>query len=99
MALYGLQDAMPLPAAVEEAWSRRVPRHDLGVVSTLLWLVVDGIYMWKNVHFKSVPREIEKKREDIERLRQLKDEESVAKEIGLAKKMDELLYCEEIMWM
>jgi hypothetical protein len=55
--------------------------------------------MWKNVHFKSVPREIEKKCEDIERLRQLKDEESVAKEIGLEKKMDELLYCEEIMWM
>jgi hypothetical protein len=55
--------------------------------------------MWKNVHFKSVPREIEKKREDLERLRQLKDEESVAKEIGLEKKMDELLYCEEIMWM
>jgi hypothetical protein len=57
------------------------------------------LYKWKNSHFKSVPREIEKKRVQLENLRQCNDEVSLERRTGLEKEMDELLYREEIMWI
>jgi hypothetical protein len=88
-----------LGVAMEEAWSRRIPGHDLGDVSNSLKSVMTCLYNWKNSHFKSVPREIEKKRVQLENLRQCNDEASVERRTGLEKEMDELLYREEIMWI
>jgi exonuclease III len=88
-----------LPAAVEEAWSRRVPCNDLGDVSSSLRLMMSSLYSWKHTKFKSIPKEIEKKRELLDNLRQFNDAESVLKRVGLEKEMDELLYREEIFWM
>jgi hypothetical protein len=88
-----------LPAAVEEAWSRRIPCNDLGDVSASLCTMMSSLQSWKNTHFKSIPREIEKKRNLLDSLRQGTDDESVQKRIGLEKEMDELLYREEIFWM
>jgi hypothetical protein len=88
-----------LPAAVEEAWSRRIPCNDLGDVSASLRTMMSSLQSWKNTHFKSIPREIEKKRNLLDSLRQGTDDESVQKRIGLEKEMDELLYREEIFWM
>jgi hypothetical protein len=88
-----------LTAAVEEAWSRRVPVSDLGDVAASLKSMMTSLYAWKREHFKSVPREIEKKRALLEALKDATDEASIAAWTGLEKEMDELLYREEIHWM
>jgi hypothetical protein len=49
--------------------------------------------------FKLVPREIEKKRAQLEALHAANDDASVAIRAGLEKEMDELLYHDEILWM
>jgi hypothetical protein len=51
------------------------------------------------MHFKSIPKELEKKHPLLEDLRHLTDEVSNAARIGIEKEMDELLYREEILWM
>jgi hypothetical protein len=48
-----------LPAAVEEAWSRRVPCNDLGSVDDTLHDMMNSLYAWKYTHFKSVPKEMQ----------------------------------------
>jgi hypothetical protein len=88
-----------LAAAVEEAWSRRIPGQDLGDVAQSLRSVMSSMYKWKNTHFKSVPKEIEKKRSQLEALRESTDDDSIMLRAGLEKEMDELLYREEILWM
>jgi hypothetical protein len=60
---------------------------------------MENLHKWKRTYFKSVPKEIEKKRGELEAIRQLSDDASVATRIGLENEMDELLYREEIMWM
>jgi hypothetical protein len=88
-----------LAAAVEEAWSRRIPGQDIGDVAQSLRSVMSSMYKWKNTHFKSVPKEIEKKRSQLEALRESTDDDSIMLRAGLEKEMDELLYREEILWM
>jgi hypothetical protein len=88
-----------LPAAIEEAWSRRIPGRDLGDVASSLRHVMDNLHDWRKTHFKSVPKEIEKKRAELEKLRELTDGPSIATRLGPEKEMDELLYREEIIWM
>jgi hypothetical protein len=88
-----------LPAAVEEAWSRRVPVHDLGDITMSMQTVMSSLYDWKKKHFKSVPRELEKMRKELDELSSLADPESAAKKETLSRQMDELLYREEIMWL
>jgi hypothetical protein len=50
-----------LPAIVEEAWSRRIPGQDLGDVASSLSAIMENLYKWKRMYFKSVPKEIAKK--------------------------------------
>jgi hypothetical protein len=88
-----------LSAAVEEAWSRRVPVSDLGDVVASLNSMMTSLYAWKREHFKLVPKEIEKNRALLEALKEAIDEASMAAQTGLEKEMDELLYREEIHWM
>jgi hypothetical protein len=88
-----------LAAAVEEAWSRRVSVRDLGDVAVSLKTMMSNLQSWWKTHFKSIPKEIEKKRALLEDLRHLKDDISNAARIGIEKEMDELLYREEILWM
>ncbi|XP_071674251.1 uncharacterized protein [Lolium perenne] len=88
-----------LPAAVEEAWSRRVPVGDLGHVAMSMQTIMASPYSWKSKHFKSIPREMEEKSKELEALSLLSDDESVIKKEELAREMDELLYIEEIMWL
>jgi hypothetical protein len=88
-----------LAAAVQEAWSRRIPGSDLGAVEQSFNEVMNNLQRWRRTHFKSIPKEIERKRIILEELRPLTDDASVAARIGLEKEMDELLYREEIMWM
>jgi hypothetical protein len=88
-----------LSAAVEEAWSRRVPVGDLGDVAASLSSMISSLYSWKREHFKSVPRGIEKKRAQLEALQAANDDASVLTRTGLEKEMDELLYRKEILWM
>jgi hypothetical protein len=61
--------------------------------------MMSELQSWKKVHFKSVAKEIDKKRSQLDNLRSLSDEASRAARIGIEKEMDELLYREEIMWM
>jgi predicted transcriptional regulator len=88
-----------LAAAVEVAWSRRLACNDLGDVSNSLQMVMSSLYNWKNTHFKSIRKEIDKKRALLDALNQQTDDASMEKRIGLQKEMDELLYREEIFWM
>jgi hypothetical protein len=88
-----------LSAAVEEAWSRREPVGDLGDVAASLSSMMSSLYSWKREHFKSVPKEIEKKRAQLEALQAANDDASILARTGLEKEMDELLYREEILWM
>jgi hypothetical protein len=88
-----------LSATVEEAWSRRVPVGDLGDVAASLSSMMSSLYSWKREHFKSVPKEIEKKRAQLEALQAANDDDSILARTGLEKEMDELLYREEILWM
>ncbi|XP_071680173.1 uncharacterized protein [Lolium perenne] len=88
-----------LPAAVEEAWSRRVPGSDLGDVASSLQSVMNNLYTWKREHFKWVPKEMEKKRALLASLQDATDTGSMTAREGLEREMDELLYREEIMWM
>jgi hypothetical protein len=88
-----------LPHAVEEAWSRRVPVQDLGDVAASMKTMMTSLFNWKSKHFKSIPREMEVKRKELEALSLLTDAESVAKKEVLSREMDELLYREEIMWL
>jgi hypothetical protein len=60
---------------------------------------MSSLYQWKGRHFKSIPKEIERKREQLDYLRTATDDASEAERIGLEKEMDELLYREEILWM
>jgi hypothetical protein len=87
----------PLAATIEEAWSRWIPGQDLGDVAQSLRSVMSSMYKWKNTHFKSVPKEIEKKRSQLEALRESTDDESIMLRAGVEKEMDELLYREEIL--
>jgi hypothetical protein len=84
---------------VEEAWSRRVPVRDLGDVAVSLKTIMSNLQSWRKMHFKSIPKELEKKHPLLEDLRHLTDEVSNAARIGIEKEMDELLYREEILWM
>jgi hypothetical protein len=61
--------------------------------------MMSELQSWKKVHFKSVAKEIDEKRSQLDNLRSLSDEASRAARIGIEKEMDELLYREEIMWM
>jgi hypothetical protein len=88
-----------LSATVEEAWSRRVPVGDLGDVAASLSSMMSSLYSWKREHFKSVPKEIEKKRAQLEALQTANDDDSILARTGLEKEMDELLYREEILRM
>jgi hypothetical protein len=74
-----------LPAAVEEAWSRRVPVHDLGDITMSMQTVMSSLYDWKKKHFKSVPRELEKMRKELDELSSLADPESAAKKRNVIK--------------
>jgi hypothetical protein len=60
---------------------------------------MSSLYDWKKKHFKSVPRELEKMRKELDELSSLADPESAAKKETLSRQMDELLYREEIMWL
>jgi hypothetical protein len=75
-----------LAPAVEEAWSRRVPIHDLGDVNTSLKTVMSSLYNWKSVHIGSVPKELERKRKLLGELALLTDDESTAKKIPCQKR-------------
>jgi hypothetical protein len=88
-----------LVAAVEEDWPRRTTGGDLGAIVESLNDVMSNLQEWSKSHFKSVPKELEKKRAMLEDLRSLTDISSVVAHTGLEKEMDELLYREEIMWM
>jgi hypothetical protein len=88
-----------LAATVEEAWSRRIPVQDLGDVHSSMKSIMSSMYSWKMQYFKSVPRELEKRRNELESLLQASDEESLEKKAKLTKEMDEILYREEIMWL
>jgi hypothetical protein len=61
--------------------------------------MMSSLYSWKREHFKSVPKEIEKKRAQLEALQAANDDASILARTGLEKEMDELLYREEIIWM
>jgi hypothetical protein len=87
-----------LVAEVEEAWSRRLPVHDLGAINSSLKDVMGGLYNWKAAHFKYLPKEIEKKRAKLEELHGRDDETSNMECLQLTKEIDELLYREEIAW-
>jgi type II secretory pathway component PulJ len=88
-----------LAAAVEEAWSRRIPGSGLGAIEESLNDIMKNLQRWRKTHFKSIPKELERKRDMLAVLRPLTDDASVAARIGLEKEMDELFYIEEIMWM
>jgi hypothetical protein len=88
-----------LSAAVEEAWSRRVPCQDLGDINSSLKEVMSGLYRWKAVHFKSLSKEIKQKRDKLEELHGRNDDSSSMEILKLTKEMDELLYREEIAWL
>jgi hypothetical protein len=88
-----------LAAAVEEAWSRRVPSEDLGDINFALKDVMSNLYKWKGVHFKSLHKEIERRRLLLEDLNLRTDVNCEAEKSRLAKEMDELLYREEISWL
>jgi hypothetical protein len=88
-----------LAAAVEEGWSRRIPRSDLGAIEESLNDVMRNLQSWRKTHFKSIPKELERKRAMLEELQSLTDVARVAARIGLEKEMDELMYREEILWM
>jgi hypothetical protein len=60
---------------------------------------MSSLYSWKREHFKSISREIEKKRAQLEALQAANDDASVLIRTGLEKEIDELLYREEILWM
>jgi hypothetical protein len=61
--------------------------------------MMSELQSWMKMHFKLVPKEIEKKQGQLDSLRSLTDEASMAARIGIEKEMDELLCREEIMWM
>jgi hypothetical protein len=50
-----------LAAAVEEAWSRRLPGGNLGGIAASLSDVMENLQGWRKQHFRSVPKEIDKK--------------------------------------
>jgi hypothetical protein len=58
-----------------------------------------NLHQWKNSHFKSIPKEIEKKRKLLEELAQRSDLEGTQQRQNLLTDMDELLYREEMAWM
>jgi hypothetical protein len=68
-----------LAATVEEAWSRRIHVQDLGDVHSSMKSIMSSMYSWKMQHFKSVPRELEKRRNELESLLQASDVESLEK--------------------
>jgi hypothetical protein len=88
-----------LPAAVEEAWSRRVACNDLGDVNATLREVMNSLYGWKNKFFKSVPKELDRLRKAVEETSQKSDPASIEERQRLLHEMDEMLYREEIQWM
>jgi hypothetical protein len=88
-----------LNAAVEESWSKRIKTQDLGDINTSLKAVMCSLYSWKSKNIGNVPKELERKRKQLEALSILTDDESLAKKRLLEKDMDELLYREEIMWL
>jgi hypothetical protein len=88
-----------LPAAVEEAWSRRVASQDLGDINGSLQEVMNSLYKWKVDNFTSLPKVIEKKRDRLEELVQCSDDENGSERQKLMTEMEELLYREEIAWL
>jgi hypothetical protein len=88
-----------LNAAVEESWSRIIKTQDLGDINTSLKAVMCSLYSWKSKNIGNVPKELERKRKQLEALSIRTDDESLAKKRLLEKDMDELLYREEIMWL
>jgi hypothetical protein len=73
--------------------------RDLGDVAVSLKTIMSNLQSWRKMHFKSIPKELEKKLALLEDLWHLTDEVSNAVRIGIEKEMDELLYREEILWM
>jgi hypothetical protein len=88
-----------LAATVEEAWSRRVPSQDLGDVNIALRDVMGSLYSWKTKCFKSVAKELERMRSQLENLQLCTDEASICEKNNLLREMDEMLYREEMQWL
>jgi transcription initiation factor TFIID subunit TAF12 len=61
--------------------------------------MMNNLYAWKNTHFKSVPKEMQWRRDRLNELQQNSDLASLEEKQVLLREMDELLYREEILWM
>jgi hypothetical protein len=61
--------------------------------------MMSSLYAWKNTHFKSVPKEMQWRRDRLDELQQKSDLASLEEKQVLLREMDEFLYREKILWM
>jgi hypothetical protein len=60
---------------------------------------MSALYDWKKKYFGSVPKRLEKQRNQLDLLMSRTDEQSIAERKRILSEMDELLYREELMWL
>jgi hypothetical protein len=88
-----------LSSVVEQAWQKRNPGSDLGALAMRLQSVTKKLKDWSRANFGQVTKELEalrKKVEALERDDPVRNWEAI---LQAKKKLDELLYREEMMWL
>jgi hypothetical protein len=89
-----------LSLEINQAWRATGKTvHDLGDVADSLQKVMGALSCWSKEKFGAVTKELAKIRENLEALSLQDPVVNQAKIADLTKRMDELLYCEEMKWL
>jgi hypothetical protein len=89
-----------LEEEIKEAWLAGLAKNDLGHISDALKHVMKNLKTWSHVKFGSVCKQLEAPRTQLTGLqRQQQNEETRKQIIETTRKMDEMLYREEMLWL
>lgn len=86
-----------LPGIIAEAWAKKRPTGNSGEVANSLKSVMSGLRTWSAENFGHITKRIEKLRGELGELK-LSSADRVLIRTKM-NEMDELLYCEEMLWL
>jgi hypothetical protein len=88
-----------LGSVVQQAWQRRNPGSDLGALAERLQSITKELKEWSHTNFGQVTKQLEELCKEIDTLEHADPVRNWDAILVSKKKLDELLYREEMMWL
>jgi uncharacterized protein YjcR len=88
-----------LSSVVEKAWQRKNPGSDLGALAERLQVVTKDLKAWSRSNFWQITKQLEELHDEVVSLEcddPIRNWDAI---LTAKKKLDELLYREEMMWL